>query len=380
MTLQLLGDMSVNRFLARHWQKKPLVIRQAIAGFSGIVSISELLRLAARDDVESRLVAHRRGRWELTHGPLRTRSLRRMPPRNWTVLVQGVNLHIDAADRLLQQFSFIPRARLDDVMVSYAVPGGGVGPHVDSYDVFLLQGQGRRRWRIGRGGERRLVADAPIAVLAGFEWTHEWTLDAGDMLYLPPGWAHEGVALDECTTYSIGFRAPTGRDIGAALLTRLEESLGERLGDRRYRDRGVRASQKPGEIPASMVAFSHEAARRLRANPGDVEACLGEYLSEPKPQVTFDAPAAPLSGTAFARATRTRGVVLDRRSTLLYRGTRFFINGETVPDFAGSAAALRKLADSRSLPGGARLGAGIRKLLYGWYVHGWLHAGRSDGH
>ena len=210
----LLGGLSPQAFLRRHWQKRPLLVRAALPDCGNIVTNSALRTLAARDDVESRLVERRHGRFHVTHGPIPRSRMPRAAAGSWTLLVNGVNHHNARAEELLRRFAFIPQARLDDVMVSYAARGGGVGPHLDSYDVFLIQGQGRRRWRLAKARpERRpfpLVADAPLKLIAGFRAEEEVVLEAGDLLYLPPGWGHDGVALDPCVTYSIGFRAPRG--------------------------------------------------------------------------------------------------------------------------------------------------------------------------
>src|SRR3989440_4391522 len=183
MNARLLGGLTPANFLRRHWQKRPLFVRGALGDFSGPANERLLFALAARDDVESRIVERRGRQWETRHGPFRTL---RKKMRDWTILVSGVNLHSREADALLRRFSFIPHARLDDVMVSYATPGGGVGPHIDSYDVFLLQGEGRRRWRIGRARDRAMVKGAPLEVLARFRHEREWVCEPGDMLYLPP--------------------------------------------------------------------------------------------------------------------------------------------------------------------------------------------------
>lgn len=184
MQRRMLGGLTPRIFLRRHWQKRPLFVRGAFSPAAPIVDVAKLLALAARDDVESRIVERHGRRWETQHGPF---PRARPGPRDWTLLVSGVNLESRAADRLLRRFAFIPHARLDDLMVSYAAPGGGVGPHVDSYDVFLVQGPGRRRW-----------------TLPGVSYLCE----PGDLLYLPPGVKHHGVALEACFTYSVGFRAP----------------------------------------------------------------------------------------------------------------------------------------------------------------------------
>jgi 50S ribosomal protein L16 3-hydroxylase len=375
MTLQLLGGMTVKQFLSRHWQKRPLLVRKAIPGFKGIVQPPELLRLALRDDVESRAVSRSGGKWHLRHGPFSRADLRNPPARAWTLLVQGVNLHDQRVDALLQRFAFLPYARLDDVMVSLAAPGGGVGPHLDSYDVFLLQGAGRRRWRIGRARDQALVAGAPLKILKRFVPEHEWVLEAGDMLYLPPGYAHDGVALDECTTYSIGFRAPTARDFGNALLDRLGETLQQRAGEGRYTDRRAAPSARPGHIPPSMAGFARHAARALVARRADIETALGEYLSEPKPHVVFERPRRPLDVKRFLQRARASGVKLDPRTRLLYRGGQLFINGDAEP-LSRAGAMLETLADRRSLPPAAlaRLAADSQNCerLHRWYLAGWL--------
>src|ERR1041384_222044 len=185
MTLELLGGLSPRAFLRRYWQKRPLFVPQALPGFGGVIGKRALARLAAHDDVESRIVERRGKRRETRHGPFHKVRLEKGRP---TLLVSGVNLDVGAADALLRRFAFIPQARLDDVMVSYATPGGGVGPHVDSYDVFLLQGAGRRRWTVWEPSRKT------------------YDCGPGDILYLPPGVKHDGVALEPCFTYSIGFR------------------------------------------------------------------------------------------------------------------------------------------------------------------------------
>ena len=197
-----LGPMPVRSFLARHWQRRPLLIRQAVASPQLPFTPATMFERAGRDEVESRLIEHVGSRWRLRHGPF---AHARIPPLRrggWTLLVQGVDLHLDAGAALIGRFRFLPDARLDDLMISFASDGGGVGPHVDSYDVFLLQAYGRRRWRIERDPDPACVPDLPIRQLARFQPRDEWVLEPGDMLYLPPGVAHEGVALGPCITCS----------------------------------------------------------------------------------------------------------------------------------------------------------------------------------
>ncbi len=181
-----LSGLTPADFLRRHWQKKPLLVRNALPECRGILQREGLFELAAEDSLESRLVQRDGRRWRVRHGPFGPRELKRLPKSGWTLLVQGVDLAVPAARNLLDRFSFIPYARLDDVMVSYAPAGGGVGPHFDNYDVFLLQGEGRRRWRVSRQRDLELVAGAPLKILRRFRPAREWVVDPGDLLYLPP--------------------------------------------------------------------------------------------------------------------------------------------------------------------------------------------------
>lgn len=379
MTLQLLGGLTVKQFLSRHWQQRPLLVRQAMQDFKAIVQPAELLRLAQRDDVESRWVARTGRRWEARNGPFSRAELARAPDENWTLLVQGVNLHHRAADELLRHFAFIPHARLDDVMISYAAPGGGVGPHLDSYDVFLLQSSGRRRWRVGPVEDASLIRGAPLKLLRHFKPTQEWVLEPGDMLYLPPGYAHDGVALDACTTCSIGFRAPTPRELGRALLARLEETLDERLVQSMYSDRGLHASSSAGRIPSRMARFAQASARRALSRPEDMALVLGEHLSEPKAHVVFTPPRPALPVRTFMRRAAAAGLRLDARTRLLYDAKLFYINGEAMTAPTGASRVLRRLADKRLLLARELLvvkpGSECEALLNGWYRAGWLHAG-----
>jgi 50S ribosomal protein L16 3-hydroxylase len=340
--LRLLGGLTPRDFLRRHWQKRTLHIRNALPQFTGVVNQRQLLTLAGRDDVESRIVQRRGRKWETAHGPFASLAVQK---RDWTVLVSGVNLHETRADALLRRFAFIPQARLDDVMVSYATPGGGVGPHVDSYDVFLLQGSGRRRWTVWEASRKT------------------YDCGPGDLLYLPPGVKHDGVALEPCFTYSIGFRAPRGAELGAAFLDWLHE---RGLPDAHYRDPRLAPCAAPARIPAGMTEFAVRTLRGIRWSRADVATFLGEYLSMPKAHVVFSAP----------KHARRSGVVrLDPKTQLLYSGARFFINGEAFSVAPRSTTALRKLADVRSAERTALARAGLARLISDWQRRGYLSNG-----
>ncbi len=355
--------------MRRHWQRKPLLVRQAIPGFQSLLSRGELAALAAQEEVESRLITSGTNKgWTFARGPFEKRQLPAWKQAQWTLLVQGVDLHDDRVHGLMQQFRFIPDARLDDVMISYASDGGGVGPHFDSYDVFLLQAHGQRRWRIGRQKDRTLVEGLPVRILADFQAEVEFVLDPGDMLYLPPGWAHDGVAVGECMTYSIGFRVPQKGDLARELMLRMADTAAETLGEALYKDVGQPAVTQAASIPEGMVEF---AAQSLAAalKDGDNLACaLGEYLTEPKANVWFEGPAeAPqeLSGA----------LVLDRRSRMLYDARHVFVNGESFRAAGKDARLMRKLADQRMLEAGqvSQFSADAQALLLEWLDSGWLH-------
>jgi 50S ribosomal protein L16 3-hydroxylase len=363
----LLGGLSPAQFMRRHWQKKPLLVRQAVADVAPPLERAALLALAGREDVESRLFVRDGGHWALRHGPLPRRALPSLKKPGWTLLVQGLDLHVDAARALLDRFRFVPEARLDDLMVSYASDGGGVGPHFDSYDVFLLQVRGRRRWRIGRQKDRNLLPDLPLKILANFEPEQECVLDPGDMLYLPPTWAHDGVAVGgDCMTCSIGMRVPARVDLARNVLQRALDETEAPERDRLYGDPWQPATEEPGRIPPALQAFAADAVARLTSDPQALACALGEVLSEPKPRVWFE------EGEV---ATLAAGVRLDRRSRMLYDDERIYLNGESYVASGHDARAMRRFADCRRLAASAvlRLSAGARELLAEWSRAGWLH-------
>lgn len=380
--MPLLGGLSPATFMRRHWQKKPLLIRQALPGAQPPLSRSALFELAGRDDIGARLVQRTpQGGWTLAQGPFGAGQWTALQRRAaWTLLVQGVDRHVPAAHELLSRFRFVPDARLDDLMVSYAADGGGVGPHFDSYDVFLLQVSGARRWRIGRLKEPRLLPDAPLKILQDFEAEEEWLLSPGDMLYLPPRWAHDGVAEgDDCMTCSIGFRAPAEDEFAREVLQRvLDAAQDEAEADAEasdsvrhsarplYRDPRQLATANPGRIPGAMAEFAEQAVARLMANPQARACALGEWLSEPAAGTWFD-DGEPLREPWPA-------LRLDARARMLYDDRHVFINGESYHAGGRDAALMRQLADERMLPAVqvARLSPQALALLDDWAQAGWL--------
>jgi len=368
--LPLLGGLSPATFMRRHWQKKPLVIRQAIPGFQPLLDRTELFAMAADEEVESRLVVHKAAKsgpgWQMRHGPFERKALPPLKQAGWTLLLQGMDLHDDAMHALLNQFRFVPDARLDDLMVSYASDGGGVGPHFDSYDVFLLQAHGRRRWRIGKQKDLTLQPDVPLKILANFEPEEEFVLEAGDMLYLPPRYAHDGIAEGECMTYSIGFRAPGAAEVAQEVLQRLAEGCAQDGAGSLYRDPSQTAVEHCGEIPQALQAFARNALEQALKDPLALARVLGEHLSEPKANVWFeDQPDAHMQGA----------IRLDRRTRMLYDEHHVFINGEGFLASGRDAKLMRQLADTRMLDAKAvrALSDPASDLVLEWMEAGWLH-------
>ena len=369
MHATLLGGLTPRSFLERHWHKSPLLIRGAIPDFLGFLTPREIQRLATHPDVQARLVVREGRHWHLHHGPFRPVDFKGLPARNWTLLVQELNHWIPEAADLLDRFNFIPHARLDDLMVSYAVPGGGVGPHFDSYDVFLLQGFGVRRWSIAETDDLELLPDSDLKLLRRFKPQARWDLDAGDMLYLPPQCAHDGVAVTECFTYSIGFRAPTYQEWVDAFLDHLRDHLQV---PGRYADPDLTLQRHPSELPAALLERVGQALQAIRWNEADVLACAGRYLSEPKPHLFFEPPAAPLTPARFLKQVARQGLRLDPKSRLLYRGRWVFFNGEARAFPAATVRLFALLGDRRHLPPES-LPQAAADWLYEAYRAGWVH-------
>ena len=366
--LTLLGGISPERFMKQYWHKKPLLVRQAMPQVKPVLGRTELFELAAREGVQSRLVIQDGGSWRLKHGPFQRRALPPLKRPGWTLLVQGVDLHQELAHALVQAFRFVPDCRLDDLMISYATDGGGVGPHFDSYDVFLLQVQGSRRWRIGRQKDLSLQADVPLKILAEFAPEQEFLLEAGDMLYLPPRYAHDGVAVGECMTCSIGFRAPQQGELARELLQRLADDAPELVGDSLYRDPHQPATLSPAEIPMAVQTFAREAILGVLQDPLALARTLGELLTEPKSEVWFERPSA-------ADAAPAGELRLDRRTKMMFDDKHVFINGEAFRAGGKDATLIRLLADQRRL-NAAQVGAlsgAAQALLRQWIEAGWVH-------
>lgn len=385
--MSLLGSLTPQQFMQEYWQKKPLLIRQAIPNFVPPLAIDDIRELATRDEVEARLILNENGQRELIHGPFD--YLPEPAEPGWTALVQNVDAHDDAMAQLLGQFRFIGDARLDDAMVSIASDGGGVGPHFDSYDVFLLQAHGQRLWRISQQSDLSLVPDQALKILQNFQPEEEFLLNPGDMLYLPPHVAHDGIAVgNDCMTISIGFRAPTLAALARGVLDTAGDHLMARIGDHsglyaeqplpgpvldtHYTDPDARATDEPARLPAAMVDAALEAVQKIRFDEAITARFLGHWLSEPLANAWFEAS----SDIALENSWPDNGhLQLDRCARIMYNDTDLFINGE----LAGlpPSPILRQLANQRRLPcteeARQALNPDERHLLANWLEEGWLH-------
>lgn len=361
--------MAPQDFLRDYWQKRPLLVRNALPGFNGLLTRDELMELACNEDAQSRLVIQSNGKWHLKHGPLSDRDLAKLPKKQWTLLVQDVNHFLPSARNLLKKFSFIAHARLDDLMVSYAPKGGGIGPHFDSYDVFLLQGMGSRHWQISAQQDDQFIADAPLRILKNFRAEQEWVLEAGDMLYLPPKYAHNGIAEDDCMTYSIGFRAPSHHELITQFLVYLQDHI-EIEGW--YNDPDLRLQSHPSTISAAMQFQVNSILKKIKWNRSDIENFLGIYLSEPKSHVFFEQPMKPLAPSLFLQLIRKNGVQLDLKSRMLSGNNKFFINGEIFEVGVSAYKTLIMLADYQELLPVFEMDKETERILYQWYISGYI--------
>jgi 50S ribosomal protein L16 3-hydroxylase len=304
-------DFDTHIFLRDYWQKQPLLIRNPWQQWHNPLDPDELAGLACEEHVESRLITQARDNLTVEHGPVAETRFGKLGQAPWTLLVQAVDIHVPEVAALIAPFRFIPNWRIDDVMVSYATDGGGVGPHFDQYDVFLIQGLGRRRWQVGAlcDADTPLLPHDDLRLLAEFEATDEWILEPGDMLYVPPRIAHNGVALGEdCMTYSIGFRAPARSELIADWCDDLVQHLNE---DDRYTDPDLQAQTNPGEITGAAIAKLHAMISEKLADRDAFTRWFGEYNSTSKYPEQDWTPEAPIAA-AELRDRLTSGEALCR--------------------------------------------------------------------
>lgn len=341
--MELTAHFNVEEFLRNTWQKRPLLIRNPWAAWRNPLDPDELAGLACEDGVESRLIVQKRDGFKVEHGPIPEARFAKLGKRPWTLLVQAVDHVVPDVAALIEPFRFVPNWRIDDVMVSYASDDGGVGPHFDQYDVFLIQGLGRRRWRIGGmcDAATPLLPHDDLRLLADFQATEEWVLEPGDMLYVPPGFAHEGVAVgDDCMTYSIGFRAPSRSELIAHYADHLLAEISE---DDRYSDPDLAAQANPGEIVAQNIAKAHAMVTEKLLDRDAFARWFGEYISTPKYADRDFAPERAETVEAVL-AHVAGGVPLLRNPASRFSFIRqgeddviLFVDGESLPMSGGAA-------------------------------------------
>lgn len=332
----VLGNISPQKFLQDYWQKKPCLIRQAIPDYQCPLSPEELAGLACEEGVESRLVMEKGGEhpWQVQYGPFAETEFRSLPKTHWTLLVQGVEQYHREIYTLLDHFRFVPNWRIDDVMISYAAPHGGTGPHLDNYDVFLLQGRGRRRWQINRDAytEKDFIPNLELRIIGNFHSTREWVLEPGDMLYLPPGVAHNGIALEPCMTLSIGFLAPRRSELIGNFT---DEAISGTALDTRFTDPERRLQKHAGEISRADLDRIRDMMRSSFTNDALLQEWFGRYITRghgyPEPKKNK-----PLGTDGFIKKFRARKSMhrgIGVRTAYIRQKDRLllFINGESIP-------------------------------------------------
>jgi 50S ribosomal protein L16 3-hydroxylase len=380
----LFGGISPKQFMKQHWHKEPLLVRGAIPAFAlstqdkqtlgSPISYEELVQFADQEDVESRLIQS--NPWRFDHGPFNKKSIPKIDKSNWTLLLQGMEAHHPAAAKILSWFRFIPDARLDDLMISVAGPGGGVGPHFDSYDVFLIQMSGRRRWRISEQKDLSLNPKLPLKILQNFKCEQEWVLEPGDMLYLPPHVAHDGIALDAgCQTWSVGFRSPSFKELLQEGLWRLAESL-EDLPEleKKFADPKQSATANAEQLPEELIKQLKEQLNALQLNQIDrFLPGITAYLSEPKQQAFFDSPQNPLTPKSFALKLTKTALIPNPQTRILSLGKQVFCNGDNVSKGqpAEVTSAWQALSATKCLITN-QLKIVAKTSLYEAYLAGWL--------
>jgi 50S ribosomal protein L16 3-hydroxylase len=365
----------IDRFLSDHWQKTPLLIRNPWQDWANPLAPDELAGLACEDEVESRIIRQTKGNWALEHGPFPESRFARLGKTHWTLLVQAVDQHVPDVAALIAPFRFIPNWRIDDVMVTYAADEGGVGPHFDQYDVFLIQGLGRRRWQIGAlcDGSTALLPHDDLRLLADFKATEEWVLEPGDILYVPPGVAHNGVAVGpDCMTYSVGFRAPSRSDLIEGWSEHLLDTLAD---DDRYADPDLRAQPNPGEISPDALARLHAMVTAKMADRDAFARWFGQHSSTPKypeqdwrPDEPIDEAAvraaiAEAAGIARNPAGRFSFVRQGEDALLLFVDGQCFECGPDTAPFAEELCATEQMSLDPELAGSDEAVALIAALL-----------------
>lgn len=370
-----LGNIPTEQFLQQYWQQKPLLIRQAFADFRSPINADELAGLALEDDVTSRIVLQQDNDhiWDCWHGPFSEETFTQLPDSHWTLLVQDVEKHLPELNNILESFYFLPRWRMDDLMISYAADQGSVGPHLDQYDVFLLQATGQRRWQIQLEPDTdHLIEGIELQILKNFNADEEWLLNPGDMLYLPPGVAHHGIAEDECMTFSIGFRAPCTAELISSIAHDLSQQC---TANTRFRDTLINCPENRGELDRQSLDQLTALIHNALSDPHLVEQAIAKHLAEPAP-VIANYPVRHMDITDFATALKNshrltvhpaiRMLYIDNAGELTW-----FLDGERITVDADDAQAIKTLCNHYSLPTRSLiLGKQFMAALFGLYTNG----------
>ena len=373
--LSRIAHLSTQQFMDEYWHIKPCLFRQAFPDFEPLCDIETIAEMASDEDIESRMIRHGKKGWTLEHGPFD--KLPSLTQKGWTVLVQGIDHHLPEAYDLLQLFRFIPDARLDDVMLSLASDTGGVGPHYDSYDVFLLQMHGTRRWQIGPLNDSKLVEGAPLKILQNFTPTEEYVLEPGDMLYLPPNYGHDGVAQGVCSTLSIGFRAPTKAEVMGGILRDMADQVEQNpeLTKALFSDPARGIQKNPAEIPDDLLNFGLNLLGTVNAEMAQIQRSMGLMLTEPKPHVYFINNTEDQEIHEILDVLAERGIALSMKTKMLYKGSVFFLNGEAVnPVNPLTVKQLQMLANQREMEPSSAAEA-LKNTEFQYFLIGFAKAG-----
>jgi len=344
----ILGKISNDVFLKKYWQKKPLLIRDAIKNFKSPITEKDLFRIAQNENAISRLIEFKRGIWQVKYGPFKKLDLPKKINTPWTILVQNMNHHLPFAESFLNLFKFIPYARLDDLMVSFATKKGSVGPHFDSYDVFLFQAKGEREWKISEQKKFSLDKKSAIKIITNFKVKNTWVLKPGDLLYLPPNVGHWGVSQsDDCLTYSIGFRAPGTFEIQSKFLDFIQDNLITNKNDL-YRDPNLNLQKNPAEINSNMIKKIQRIVNQLRWNTNSINNFIGQLLTEPIEGAVFET-SKSMTAEVFIKNLIKKPLKLNPKTRMLFIKNNFFINGELIEADKKSIMYLKQLANDREI-------------------------------
>jgi 50S ribosomal protein L16 3-hydroxylase len=344
----ILGKISNDVFLKKYWQKKPLLIRGAIKNFKSLITEKDLFKIAQNETAISRLIEYKHGIWQVKYGPFKKSDLPKKTNTSWTMLVQNINHHVPFAESFLNLFKFIPYARLDDLMVSFATKKGSVGPHYDSYDVFLFQAHGEREWKISDQKKFSLDKKSAIKIITNFKTKNSWVLKPGDMLYLPPNVGHWGISQsDDCLTYSIGFRAPGTFEIQSKFLDFIQDNLITNQNDL-YKDPNLDLQKNPAEINLNMIKKIQQIVNQLRWNAKSINTFIGQLLTEPIEGAVFET-SKPLTLEIFKKDLIRKPLKLNPKTRMLFIKNNFYINGELIETDKKSVVHLKQLANDREI-------------------------------